>query len=221
MRSSSKKLALTSVAYAVTLLAVSSAAASQLNTLETAKANSEVQISQDAEVQRLLNMRQMAVEQASRSKEVAEAVEVVKPRLTSRKDYFANKRDPLTGKELSELLSLVGFEGKAHKTAWAIVMRESTARPKAHNGNSGTGDNSYGLFQINMIGSLGADRRAKFELESNDELFNPLRNAEIAYFMSGRGSDFGAWGIGPNAYRSGAGESTISRWYDSYPGAGN
>jgi hypothetical protein len=72
-----------------------------------------------------------------------------------------------------------------------------------------------------MIGDLGADRRAKFELSSNDELFNPLRNAEIAYFMSGQGSDFGSWGIGPNAYRSGAGESTISRWYDEYPGAGN
>jgi hypothetical protein len=211
MLSSSKKLAVTSVAYAVTLLVVSSAAASQLNTLGSARADSEVQeISHDAEVQRMLTMRIVEVAQkATREKSV------------SRSMYFADKRDPLTGKELSELLTLVGFEGKAHKTAWAIVMRESTARPKAHNGNAGTGDNSYGLFQINMIGSLGADRRAKFELSSNDELFNPLRNAEIAYFMSGRGSDFGSWGIGPNAYRSGAGESTIIKWYDKYPGVGN
>lgn len=207
MRSSSKKLALTSVAYAVTLLAVSSAAATQLNMLESA--NTEVQLQEtnyDHEAQRMLSMR--LVEQ------------VPLRNVPSRESYFAEKRDTLTGKELSELLSLVGFEGKAHKTAWAIVMRESNARPKAHNDNTRTGDNSYGIFQINMLGELGADRRAKFELSSNTELFNPLRNAEIAFHMTGQGSDFGAWGIGPNAYRAGAGESTISKWYDEYPGAG-
>lgn len=211
MRSSPKRLALTSVAYAVTLLVVSSVAAVQLTMLESAKAEPQIQLALNhkAELNRMMKARAVVVaEKASRSITV------------SRESYFANKRDQLTGKELSELLSLVGFEGKAHKLAWAIVMRESTARPKAHNGNSGTGDNSYGLFQINMIGSLGADRRDKFELSSNDELFNPLRNAEIAYFMSGRGSDFGSWGIGPNAYRSGAGESTLMKWYDDYPGAG-
>ena len=209
MRSSPKRLALTSVAYAVTLMVVSSVAAVQLTNMDAAKAESEVTTVIDAETNRLLAQRSAAVaEKASRS------------RAESRETYFANKREPLTGKELAELLTLVGFEGKSHKIAWALVMRESTARPKAHNGNSGTGDNSHGLFQINMIGSLGADRRDKFDLSSNDELFNPLRNAEIAYHMSGRGSDFGAWGIGPNAYRSGAGESTIMKWYDDYPGIG-
>jgi len=208
MRSSPKRLALTSVAYAVTLLVVSSVAAVQLTTMETAKAESELTAITNAETNRLLAQRSVATaEKASRSRE-------------SREAYFANKREPLTGKELAELLTLVGFEGKSHKIAWALVMRESTARPKAHNGNANTGDNSHGLFQINMIGSLGADRREKFDLASNTELFNPLRNAEIAYHMSGRGSDFGAWGIGPNAYRSGAGESTIMKWYDQYPGVG-
>jgi hypothetical protein len=35
--------------------------------------------------------------------------------------------------------------------------------------------------------------------------------------MSKGGEDFGAWGIGPNAYRSGAGMSTLKRLYE-YPG---
>ena len=215
MRSSPKRLALTSVAYAVTLLVVSSVAAVQLTNIETAKAEAQatpIQLNNTAETNRMLAQRSVpvALKTASRSKAV----------VVSREDYFAKKRDPLTGKELAELLTLVGFEGKSHKIAWAIVMRESNARPKAHNGNSRTGDNSHGIFQINMIGSLGADRRDKFDLSSNDELFNPLRNAEIAYHMSGRGSDFGAWGIGPNAYRQGAGESTIMKWYDDYPGIG-
>lgn len=206
MRSSSKKLALTSVAYTVTLLVVSSAAATQLNTLGAAEAAS-FSVAKDLSDIRAENAR-------------LASLKVIKPVLPTREDYFANKRDPLTGKELSELLSLVGFEGKAHKMAWAIVMRESNARPKAHNDNTRTGDNSYGIFQINMLGDLGVDRREKFELSSNTELFNPLRNAEIAFHMTGQGSDFGSWGIGPNAYRSGAGESTIMKWYDDYPGAG-
>lgn len=206
MRSSSKKLALTSVAYAVTLLAVSSAAATQISTMGAAEAAS---FAVTKDLSALLSEEQRLA-----------SLKAIKPVLPTREDYFASKRDPLTGKELSELLSLVGFQGKAHKTAWAIVMRESNARPKAHNDNTRTGDNSYGIFQINMMGSLGADRREKFELSSNTELFNPLRNAEIAFHMTGQGSDFGSWGIGPNAYRSGAGESTIMKWYDEYPGAG-
>ena len=111
---------------------------------------------------------------------------------------------------------IAGFEGKALKSAWAIVMKESGGRPKAHNGNSNTGDNSYGLFQINMIGGLGEDRRNKFDLKQNTELFNPLLNAEIAHHMSGGGDDFGAWGLGPNAYNGGK-VGSYYEWLAKYP----
>jgi hypothetical protein len=73
-------------------------------------------------------------------------------------------------------------------------MKESTGRPYAHNENSNTGDNSYGLFQINMIGSLGPARREQFGLASNENLFNPLTNAAIAYIISDGGNDWGPWG---------------------------
>jgi hypothetical protein len=36
----------------------------------------------------------------------------------------------------------------------AIAGRESSYDPTAHNGNAGTGDNSYGLFQINLINGM-------------------------------------------------------------------
>jgi hypothetical protein len=36
-------------------------------------------------------------------------------------------------------------------------------RPMAYNGNRNTGDSSYGIFQINMLGKLGIDRKEKFE----------------------------------------------------------
>ena len=129
---------------------------------------------------------------------------------------YATHREQLKPRQLKELLSLVGFEGKALKQAWAIVMKESTGRPTSHNGNANTGDNSYGLFQINMIGGLGEDRRNKFDLKQNEDLFNPVRNAEIAYHMSNGGEDFGAWGLGPNAYNGGK-VGSYYEWLAKYP----
>lgn len=100
----------------------------------------------------------------------------------------------LTPEDIKSLLIMSGFEGNGLKIAFGIVMKESTGRPYAHNQNSNTGDNSYGLFQINMIGSLGPARREQFGLENNEDLFNPLTNAAIAYKMSEGGTKWGPWG---------------------------
>jgi hypothetical protein len=99
----------------------------------------------------------------------------------------------LSDLELVALLKAVGFEGQDLREAWAVAKKESSGRPLAHNGNASTGDNSYGLFQINMLGELGADRRAKFGLDSNAELLNPVVNAQIAYHMSNGGENWSAW----------------------------
>ena len=101
--------------------------------------------------------------------------------------------DRLTDSQLIELLRAVGFKGQDLKEAWAVAKKESRGNPLSHNGNRKTGDNSYGLFQVNMLGSMGADRRDKFNLVSNAELFNPVVNAQIAYHMSGGGKDWSAW----------------------------
>jgi hypothetical protein len=127
--------------------------------------------------------------------EAAAAVEVKIPTKEDKLAAFALQRDPLSAEELKELLSLVGFEGRALKQAWAIAMTESNGRPKAHNTNTHTGDNSYGLFQINMLGYLGTDRRDRYDLKSNAELLNPVLNAQIAFQMSGRGNDFSSWKV--------------------------
>ena len=89
--------------------------------------------------------------------------------------------DQLSDVELKNLLKAVGFEGQALKTAWAIAKRESNGRPLAYNGNRNTGDSSYGIFQINMLGNLGDVRKEKFDLRSNVLLFDPTINAEITY----------------------------------------
>ena len=106
----------------------------------------------------------------------------------------------LTDEKLKLLLETVGFEGLGLKKAWSIAKRESNGRPLAYNGNKNTGDSSYGLFQINMIGNLGPERLEKFDLQSNKELFDPVTNAEITYYMSNGGNDWTAWkGMTPRA----------------------
>lgn len=118
---------------------------------------------------------------------------------------------------LKHLLWEAGFRGKALKTAWAVAMRESTGRPMAHNDNSGTMDNSYGIFQINMYGDLGPARREKFDIEKNTDLFNPLLNAEIAFYMTQKGTNWYSWDINSNGYNGGVGEAKFKDWLKRYP----
>lgn len=94
---------------------------------------------------------------------------------------------------LRELLTSVGFHGKGLDTAVAVAMAESGGHPTSHNTNAGTGDNSYGLFQINMLGSLGPDRLREYHLSSNNQLFDPLTNARVAYKMSDGGTNWTPW----------------------------
>jgi hypothetical protein len=137
----------------------------------------------------------LSLEQAQSSQNASKEVFLVSK--AKRLESFENKTS-LTDLELKELLSLVGFTGKDLVVAWAIAKKESNGRPLAFNGNHKTGDSSYGMFQINMIDSLGPDRRTKFDLDSNAELFNPVKNAEIAYYMTNGGEDWSSWkGITP------------------------
>ena len=115
----------------------------------------------------------------------------------------------LSDGQLVDLLKAVGFKGKALRSACAIAKAESNGRPFAFNGNTKTGDSSYGVFQINMIEELGSDRRKKFELDSNAELFNPVTNAQIAHFMTKGGKDWSSW--------SSVNGARYQEWYNKYP----
>jgi Lysozyme like domain len=94
----------------------------------------------------------------------------------------------------------VGLTGDALVMAVAIAGAETggTWSPTAH--NPIPPDNSYGLWQINMLGNLGPARRAQFHLTSNDELYDPDTNARAMYAISHGGTNWGAW----STYLSGA-----------------
>jgi hypothetical protein len=113
-------------------------------------------------------------------------------------------KQQLTDHDLIFLLKAVGFEGTGLKKAWSIAKRESNGRPLAYNGNRKTGDSSYGIFQVNMLGNLGVDRLElfgeKFNMKTKTELFDPVKNAEITYYMTNGGTNWSAWkGMTPRA----------------------
>jgi hypothetical protein len=105
----------------------------------------------------------------------------------------------LSFQSLEQLAKNAGFNASQAKTMAAIGLAESGGNTHAHNDNAKTGDNSYGLWQINMIGAMGAPRREAFGISSNEQLFNPSINARAAKIIYDQ-QGFNAWSV----YRSGA-----------------
>lgn len=105
----------------------------------------------------------------------------------------------LSPAQIAAHVRAAGYPEELVPTKVAIAMAESSGNPRAHNPNASTGDNSYGLFQVNMLGSMGAERRRQLGLTSNDELFDPAVNARAAkQVFDSQG--LGAWSV----YKSGA-----------------
>ena len=71
-------------------------------------------------------------------------------------------------------------------------MAESSGNPGAHNRNASTKDDSYGLAQINMDGSMGPARLKQFGLQSSNQLLDSQTNLRAAKQVKDS-SGFGAW----------------------------
>ena len=84
-----------------------------------------------------------------------------------------------------------GFSPDEAVTATAIALAESGGRPRAHNPNPP--DDSYCLMQVNMLGRLGPQRRARFHLRSNSDLYDPATCMRVAYGISAGGSNWQPW----------------------------
>jgi hypothetical protein len=107
----------------------------------------------------------------------------------------AGAMDP---QELAKLLYKRGFRGKHLVNMLAIAGRESNWKPTAHNGKPP--DDSYGLFQINMLGKLGPARMKQFNISNYDQLFDPETNVKAAWILSGgKSENLTPWGIKGNA----------------------
>ena len=125
---------------------------------------------------------------------VRAAAPVVQRCLTPIGEYSIAKK--LTPKQLYEVLSFVGFKGHSLKVAWAVAMKETHGNSLAHNFSRKTGDDSYGVFQINLYGALKG-RVKDFGLKSAKDLTDPITNAVIAYRMSSGGKNWSPWHANP------------------------
>ena len=100
--------------------------------------------------------------------------------------------------EIARAARKAGFPEDKIATMTAIAMAESSGDSAALNDNPNTGDLSYGLWQINMIGDLGPERRKLFGIKTNEELLDPLTNAKAAYEIY-KLQGYAAWSV----YKSG------------------
>lgn len=98
--------------------------------------------------------------------------------------------------EIYSLAKAVGLTSAKAKVAAAIAMAESGGDPGSHTVDSD--DDSWGLWQINMKGDLGPERRRQFSLSADSDLADPLVNAKAMYAISGHGSSWKKWGAYTN-----------------------
>lgn len=114
---------------------------------------------------------------------------------------YSGSKDALSNTDLRAVLSKAGFKGSSLETAMAVVRAESGGIPGRHSDPSLKLDDSYGLFQINMLGDLGTRRNAnylkeygKYGYTGPESLYNPEINARIAYDISKGGKKWSdAW----------------------------
>ncbi len=106
----------------------------------------------------------------------------------------------LSPEQIAQHARAAGFNGQGLTIAIAVALAESSGDPRAH--NSKPPDDSYGLWQINMLGAMGPERRRQYGLDSNRELFAPAVNARVANSLSKDGKSWTPWATYTNgAYR--------------------
>jgi hypothetical protein len=85
--------------------------------------------------------------------------------------------------------------GESGKVGWFGFGPDGGCETTAFNPKGA--DLSYGLWQINMKDEplkMGTERRAKYGLATNEQLFDPLINAKVMFDMSKGGIDWNPWG---------------------------
>ena len=113
--------------------------------------------------------------------------------------------------EIAKVAHAAGFRGNDLVQMVAIAMRESGGRSNAFNGDHTTGDKSYGLWQINMLGAMGPARAKAFGISDYDQLYDPLTNAKAAFTLYQQsGNKLTPWG----GYKGKSNTYGAEKWLD-------
>lgn len=87
----------------------------------------------------------------------------------------------LTPGQIFDVAMGAGFPADTAEKMVAIAMKESSGNTEAHNAKPP--DDSYGLWQINMIGAVGVERLRQFGLPDKTALYDPATNARVAFAL--------------------------------------
>jgi CBS domain-containing protein len=142
---------------------------------------------------RAVAAHQAVAEHEKRKKDGKEMVVKPSQSKSAQVDDPATAKNPYQESTLKHLLFEAGFRGEALEIAFAVALAESAGKATAHNDDESTGDDSYGLFQINMLGAMGPERRKLYNLKANKDLFHPPTNARVAFAISQEGKDWDPW----------------------------
>ena len=116
--------------------------------------------------------------------------------------------------QILQLAIDAGLPPEKAKIMLAIALAESSGIPNNNNFNRSTGDESYGLWQINMIDALGPERARDLGLTSYSQLEDPATNARAMAYVLGR-QGFNAWSVhkhGLHRRYLPAAERALARW---------
>jgi hypothetical protein len=106
---------------------------------------------------------------------------------------YAVPAGAMNPRDIAIILKRRGFPDGAIWKMLAISHRESRWIPTKH--NTKPPDDSYGLFQINMMGDMGAGRRKLWSkwLNNDKDLFDPKHNIHAARLLFADGSGIKHW----------------------------
>lgn len=97
----------------------------------------------------------------------------------------------LSDAQIAGYAKATGLNNSQTAIAVAVALAESGGDTNSH--NAVPPDDSYGLWQINMLGSMGPSRRQQFGIGSNAELFEPSVNAKAMHYLSNGGQNWRPW----------------------------
>jgi len=85
--------------------------------------------------------------------------------------------------QIYDVARAAGFPPVTAAKMVAIALRESGGNTQAHNGKAP--DDSYGLWQLNMLGKLLPERLRLFGISAPEELYDPAKSARGAFVLWG------------------------------------
>jgi hypothetical protein len=92
---------------------------------------------------------------------------------------------------IAQYAKAAGLSDSNVAIAVAVAIAESGGNTNSH--NAVPPDDSYGLWQINMLGSMGPARRKQFGITKNEELYDPAVNAKAMAILSNKGASWSPW----------------------------